>query len=234
MDLILSKDRYYVSIQGEGLTIGKPSIFLRLQGCNLNCKWCDTRFTWDEDDPDFKAFGRFLVDDLVEVFSKMNVRNLVITGGEPLLQQEAVLDLITALSKVTDLWTFEIETNGTLSPSFRYQSLPILFNVSPKLSGSGIRKEIRYDEYVLRDLDRNFNSIFKFAISSMEDVQEVNEIVESCGIRPEKIFLMPVGTTMAEMITKPHSLGLVHTCIERGYNLSTRLQIILWGSKQGV
>ena len=236
MELTLSKDRYFLTIQGEGSTIGKPSIFLRLQYCNLNCVWCDTRYTWDKRDKDFGKSMNIDVDDLVMILSNIDeVRNLVVTGGEPLLSrhQLPLLDLLTKLRQKNPSWTFEIETNGTLFPLEEFSKFEVQFNVSPKLSGSKIEYERRIVPYVLNALLKR-KSIFKFVVDTEQDLVEVQELVKRFKIDPSIVYIIPEAISKDMLVRRTLDMRLPWFCTVNGFNLGTRLQTILWGNRAGV
>jgi 7-carboxy-7-deazaguanine synthase len=99
------------SIQGEGALAGRPSTFVRLQGCTVGCSWCDTKYAWPLDG------GTKMT--VAEIFEQVHRPHIVITGGEPLLQDlDALLqsvgwDLITQV-ETTGFWDFK----GTLRPDW--------------------------------------------------------------------------------------------------------------------
>ena len=146
MNMAMSKDKFKVSgdgvfytLQGEGVSMGKPACFLRLHVCNLKCEWCDTRYTWDANTKEFWTEGKdwSIAETKLKVESSWGCRNtiipkrLVITGGEPLLQKEKI-DLL--LDKMPD-WLIEIETNGTVLPTVKMLER-CQFNCSPKLGNT--------------------------------------------------------------------------------------------------
>jgi len=90
----------FFSINGEGLQIGKPMAFIRLAGCNLRCKWCDTKDSWIQKD-------QATLEDIVKEVSKYNTEWVCITGGEPLLQ-----DIEPLIKKLQ--YKISLETNGTI------------------------------------------------------------------------------------------------------------------------
>ncbi|MDD5419791.1 MAG: 7-carboxy-7-deazaguanine synthase QueE, partial [Methanomicrobiaceae archaeon] len=93
------------SLQGEGLSQGKPCIFVRLAGCNLNCLWCDTRYA--------RTGGREVsVDEILDLVWRLNGGHICVTGGEPLLQRAELLELVKKFR--VHGYTVEIETNGTI------------------------------------------------------------------------------------------------------------------------
>jgi len=82
MGLLVSE--IFFSVQGEGPGIGKPAVFLRLSGCNLKCAWCDTKYTWHG--------GKMMTEPTVlKEIKRYPCKRLVVTGGEPLLQQDNLM-----------------------------------------------------------------------------------------------------------------------------------------------
>src|SRR6185295_15813278 len=106
----------FASIQGEGITCGMPSVFVRLALCNLQCRWCDTKYTWDWTRYDRAAetmqVGPEDVVGRVLAATGATVRNVVITGGEPLLQQRELADVARRLHDAG--LRIEVETGGTI------------------------------------------------------------------------------------------------------------------------
>ena len=155
----------FISIQGEGATMGSPSLFLRLGGCNLLCKsdsWvCDTIEVWRKSNK--VEFKDVLDEDEVD-FLRKSKSHLIITGGEPMLQQSRI---ISYLKWFEDWWgwlpTIEIETNGTIQPTAWLYRTVSHWNVSPKLEDSGELKRKRRVSKVIRFFSRRTNKkvIFK-------------------------------------------------------------------------
>jgi 7-carboxy-7-deazaguanine synthase len=107
----------FKTLQGEGMLIGTPSVFVRLAVCNLRCVWCDTKYTWVPKLLERERIRWFSVDGLVgEVVDIAgNVKNVVFTGGEPLLWWDlGLMDVISSLGLRGFL--IEVETNGTAIP----------------------------------------------------------------------------------------------------------------------
>src|ERR1700674_1282213 len=136
------------TFQGEGPSIGRRCSFLRLGGCNLHCSWCDTPYTWDWTGRNGKKYdpkvelSRMSTADVMASLSATHTEMLVISGGEPLLQQRALLPLLEAAAERG--WWTEIETAGTIAPTIETTERVSRFNVSPKLANSGNRLERRY------------------------------------------------------------------------------------------
>lgn len=211
----------FTSIQGEGSTAGKPAVFLRLSGCNLKCSWCDSQYAWTGgDDLGYNQIGFRIMKQAGD-----HIRRLVITGGEPLLQANELQPLIQALPG----WSIEIETNGTISPPFPYRN--IQYNVSPKLSSSGVTRDLALNILALKDF-RCYNSIYKFVVKDMIDLREVEDLVRTLPLYAENIYLMPEG--LDEETLRQRMLWIVVEAIKRGYNVSPRLQVSIWGNRRGV
>ena len=224
----------FASIQGEGPSVGETAVFLRLATCNLDCVWCDTAYSWD-----WERFDREQEEQLLSIKEVAQSiagllgpnRLLILTGGEPLLQQRPLAALLALLQKsVPDLRT-EVETNGTIAPTAALISAVRLFVVSPKLANSGVLENRRIRPQVLARYV-GLHAALKFVVTSVGDVEEVDSIVREQGMSSARVWLMPEGTTAETVTTRMKEL--VEICVERGYNLSPRLQILLWGDARGV
>jgi 7-cyano-7-deazaguanosine (preQ0) biosynthesis protein QueE len=221
----------FFSIQGEGVNIGKPSIFIRLYFCNLSCVWCDSKYTWENQDKAKEGIDYFLMDiqEILNYISKFDCNRVVITGGEPLLHQEKLKNLLKELKNKG--FYIEIETNGTIKPKEEIIKLVDLFNVSPKLSNSKVDYKLRIRNEVLKVFSEINNSIFKFVICDIKDLDEVDELVKKLNINKEKVYLMPEGTD--EKTIKERSLWLIDESKKRNYNFTTRLHILMFGNQRG-
>jgi 7-carboxy-7-deazaguanine synthase len=221
----------FFSIQGEGVNIGKPSIFIRFYFCNLNCIWCDSKYTWENQDKAKEGIDYFLMDiqEILNYISKFDCNRVVITGGEPLLHQENLKNLLKELKNKG--FYIEIETNGTIKPKEEIIKLVDLFNVSPKLSNSKVDYKLRIRNEVLKVFSEINNSIFKFVICDIKDLDEVDELVKKLNINKEKVYLMPEGTD--EKTIKERSLWLIDESKKRNYNFTTRLHILMFGNQRG-
>jgi len=202
----------FYSIQGEGSQIGMPAWFIRLSGCNLTCDFCDSKYAKDGQD--------LQISEIIDLIDD-RCQNIVITGGEPLLQPQ-IEDLVKELFKTGK--TIYIETNGTI-----YRPLIIgfcTFIVSPKPDFLNPR----YLD-VLRKWSLQADA-FKFVIRDRKDFDEVLRICALINVK-DNIYFMPEGTNEQDINSK--MLQIVEWVKEIGYGrITPRLQITLWGNKRGV
>lgn len=205
----------FFSIQGEGPNMGKPAIFVRLGGCNLACSWCDSKYTWDPKQADNKVSDLMT---LVKQIKKYPCKHLVITGGEPMLQQ----DKIKALLEKLPGYTAEIETNGSIES--KITDLVEQINCSPKLKNSG------NPSYPLSLKPTNKKVLYKFVVQKRADVAEIKAYVKKYKLPKERIWLMPEGTTKSAI--EKRSKWLIEVCKKEGYNFTPRLHIMLYGNQR--
>ncbi len=224
----------YQSQQGEGLWTGRNSVFLRVLGCSLRCRYCDTayaRFNRFDENPDIgvdlspeEIVGRVLLLDLP---------NVVITGGEPMESPE-IVELTQFLHDFD--YGITIETAGIVD-------LPVLcdlMSISPKMSNSTPRagdseslrqhEQHRYRPEIVQRLIRRYDYQLKFVVDNPEDVREVDEYVARLdGVNPDRVLLMPQAVDVETMVQKAE--WIVPTCEERGYRYCPRMQIVWSGHK---
>ena len=237
----LAVSEQFYSIQGEGKTMGVRAVFLRLAGCNLMCggmgtqfdgelhngaKWrCDSIEVWMKGKQ--KEFADVLDKELLNEIRQG--AHLVITGGEPLMQQAGIINYIYYLINEKKINPFvEIETNGTIIPNESLLKLVSQWNVSPKLLSSGNEKEIAIKDDVLNLLS-TFNTQYKFVVDTEEDLVEILELKE---IPRSKVWLMPAGEN--EELLKHKAENVAEICKLHKFNYSHRLHITLWNQKTGV
>lgn len=238
----------FFSIQGEGKSIGVPSIFVRTSRCNLHCIWCDTDYTWNwkgtrfphvnDAKPGYRKFDKkeWIADcDIAEVAKEIAAfpcQNVILTGGEPMLQQAGLVELMTELRMISPNYRFETETNGTMLPSPAFDAAIDQYNVSPKLENSGNVRRLREKPAVYRFFAASSKACFKFVIAEKKDLDEVLSLVEVYGIASEKIWLMPEGTSAKALAARRR--WLVEICKQHGFRFSDRLHVQIWGAKKGV
>lgn len=222
----------FLSVQGEGPRIGEPSIFVRFAYCNLSCSWCDTKYAWDfekyEHDGEVDILPiEEIVDNIIELTKNLECINIVFTGGEPLLQENAIVKIIKMLyNKDMCDYLFLIETNGTIPPKELkpINNEDVVLIVSPKLKNSGMNKIP-----VVAHLIYSYSQIYwKFVVNSIEDFEEIDRFVEEKQIY-SPIYIMPQCVVLEQLINSEY---LIPECIKRGYTYSPRLQV-LFGKKRG-
>lgn len=223
----------FASIQGEGASAGTPSVFVRLSLCNLACSWCDTAYTWDwkRYDPKAEIVERDVDKVLarVEALAGHAIRNVVLTGGEPLQQQEPLGELASALK--TCGFRLEIETNGTFVPSETLAAAIDQWNVSPKLANSGNPTEKRERPNALGWFAARPNALFKLVVSEPDDLVEIDGLLGRYGVPAQQVLLMAEGRTASVQMER--SRWLVGACQARGYRYTPRLHVLLWGDERG-
>lgn len=165
------------SLQGEGKNQGRPCLFIRLAGCNLNCRWCDTQ--------ESRVGGMEMsIDSVLERIWRINPAYVCITGGEPLLQSEELEHLLGSLSKRGLI--IDIETNGTIDFSRFFPCASVCMDV--KCPSSGERSDLALLEK-LRPQDS-----VKFVVGDETDCRYAQEVIRTHSI-PCDIFFSPVFGT---------------------------------------
>lgn len=219
----------FASLQGEGPSVGRPSTFVRLGLCNLRCTWCDTPYTWDWDRFDRSAEVAVRgIEELAAEVRALAPRNVVLTGGEPLMQQPGLVALIDALGPG---FRFEVETAGTLVPSPELVARVAQFNVSPKLAHSGNPAKRRRVPAALQAFADLPAASFKIVVTGPADHDEIDALLADFAIAPHRVWLMPEATDAETLVARSRSLA--EHCVARGFHLGTRLHVLLWGDTRG-
>ncbi len=227
----------FFSLQGEGFFAGVPSVFVRLAGCPLRCRWCDTKYAWDQ-----RAGQDYSVEEIAQTIKSRFYRDrfIVITGGEPMINSDLpqlVRQLKTADKHIT------IETVGI---AFIPDLACDLMSISPKLSNSAptaedrsqkteIRRQkfLRLDIAVLRELIDNYKYQLKFVVDSKADLSEIQQTLENIrNIDSENVMLMPQAATRDELLAK--SPMVADMCKRTGFAFCQRLQVLLWNNQRGM
>jgi 7-carboxy-7-deazaguanine synthase len=237
----------FVSVQGEGKLTGVPSAFVRLSGCNLRCRWCDTPYaSWDPDG------GPRAIDDLVAWARSTGVRHAVLTGGEPMLFP-GLRTLAARLAAPRDHagadMHITVETAGTVLPPEDESATPLavhLMSISPKLASStpvgdprdptgawAARHESRrLNLPVLQELLDAFpERQLKFVVTAAPDLAEIDALLAQLhGWTPADVLLMPEGVA-----APPPALRqlVLDACLARGFRYCHRLHVELFGNTRG-
>ena len=225
----------FYSLQGEGFLAGIPSVFVRLAGCPLRCRWCDTKYAWD------KTKGTdYAVDEIVRTVQQWPCKFVVITGGEPMIDPDRPIntEMPSLVQKLKEIGKhITIETAGI---SFLPGMSCDLMSISPKLSNSTpndpelvkIHEDSRLDIAVLRALIDGYSYQLKFVVDSEKDLPEIQQTIEEIGnVDLEKVMLMPQAKTRDELLAK--SPMVAEMCKQTGFAFSLRLQVLLWNNERG-
>ena len=236
----------FAALQGEGVSAGRPCVFVRLSRCNLACHWCDTAYTWrfegdnrpHDDGIDFARADNQVTLDEADVAARLHallpadpaVRRIVITGGEPLLQAPALARMLDALEALGGAF-IEVETNGSIVPPEALALRVHQWNVSPKLAHSGNARDLAIRPEALAAFVADRRAFFKFVVATPGDVEEVATLAEAHAIPAARILLMPEGRDSATL--RGRARWLADLALARGYGLSDRLHIHLFGDTRG-
>lgn len=250
-------EKPFVTIQGEGPNAGKNTIFIRFFGCNLanSCgvKWCDSGhsfYTTKELDPiaskpDSMTFPN--VEAMYKyVFEDMGIaefNNVVFTGGEPLLWQFTIAQLLRMLrDNYKREISVEIETNGTvpietdLTDWFRM----VHFNISPKVH---VVKNFPLIAQLnncrsAKEAGSSFETFdhHDWCLKFVFEGEETKDLVKACldkyNVSKSKVYLMPEGVTRKKQIASMAKCA--EYCVNEGYNFSPRLHVLIWDIAKGV
>jgi 7-carboxy-7-deazaguanine synthase len=218
----------FYSVQGEGTLAGVPSVFVRTSGCNLRCSWCDTPYTsWKPEGEDLDLPA---IVDQVTAFA--HASHVVITGGEPMIAK-GIVELSERFRALGLHITFE--TAGTVFVPVQCD----LMSISPKLANStpegvfhATHDQLRLQPEVLRRLTREYDYQLKFVVAAESDLAELQRIAESVNAPPEKIILMPEGTSAETLSAR--GPWIAELCKTHGYRFGPRLHVYLYGNRRGV
>ncbi|NNC90466.1 MAG: 7-carboxy-7-deazaguanine synthase QueE [Akkermansiaceae bacterium] len=235
------------TLQGEGVDAGVPAVFIRASLCNLHCVWCDTDYTWNWEGTPWpherdgeEGYAKFRKAEQIIEMTPAEVaaaaaafpcRHLVLTGGEPLLQEDAFVEVLEILRAADPDWTVEIETNGTLRPGDRCDALVGRYNVSPKLTNSGNADDLRLRPDAIAFFRDSPKAWFKFVVADPADLAEVEGLQALLALPPDRILVMPEARTPDGLAARS---WVAEACLRHGYRFSDRLHLRLWGARRGV
>lgn len=234
----------FTSIQGEGLRVGIPSVFVRILGCDLRCWWCDTAYSsWNPEK------GKTMtIPQIIHEIEKTLLSEVVITGGEPTLFPTQLRELARTLDKKGCF--ISIETAG----HHYIPDLPLhLVTISYKLPSSHQlplntppppkwKQKPLPDDYLqsLKLWTDNYYTQIKFTALGYASYTEISQALDSLRmahipvdqlIKEHRVFIMPEGTTHEQL--KQYSEEVALMCIQMGLRMSDRLHIRIWDNKRG-
>lgn len=252
------------TIQGEGKLIGTSCLFIRTSACNLRCAWmgangdgslCDTPYSSHKPEKNIME-----VDDIIEIVldntQPYNIKHIVISGGEPTMQTEALEELVERLSFLG--YHITIETNATIF-SEKLAKFVNLISMSPKLSSStpwednlkntgmnfnqkwAVKHEkLRFQSEVINNWvnkSKEYGNDFqlKYVISNVDDLIEIDQVLQllnNPNISPSDICLMPEGIDSDSLDQR--TSWMLEEAIKRGWRFTPRLHIQLFGKNRYV
>lgn len=173
----------FVSINGEGCRAGELAVFIRFRTCNLNCSYCDTR--WANSD---NAAAEFMTaENIAEYVSATGVKNVTLTGGEPLLQGDlySLIELLTIQGN-----SVEIETNGSiLIKELSQKKCRPIFTLDYKLPDSGMEKNMLTENYSYLCK----SDVVKFVAGSKSDLERAVQIIKKFNLAEKcHVYISPV------------------------------------------
>ncbi|GAA0632247.1 7-carboxy-7-deazaguanine synthase QueE [Kutzneria viridogrisea] len=221
------------TVQGEGPAAGTLATFIRLSGCNLSCGWCDTPYTWDATRYDLRATTRHVTPrDLAEQALAVTPGGIVVvTGGEPLLQQDRPpwAELLRELAAARPV---HIETNGTLVPNSVTLAAASCIVVSPKLPNAGGHRG--HQDPAMPPAWREIITDtvhLKVVCHGADDVRQAVTLAESLGCPPARVWVMPEGRDQTTLASRWPVIA--DAAARHGINATHRLHVLAWGDARG-
>ena len=209
----------FESINGEGRRVGQLAIFIRLQKCNLNCSYCDTRWANGDDAP----YTLMSEDEIYDRILKSGIKNITLTGGEPLLHKDVEI-LLEKIGENPNL-SLEIETNGSIElEKFSKLKNPPLFTMDYKLPSSKMENKMCLGNFkYLTSKDT-----VKFVVGTIEDLKKAKEIIERYSLIGKcAVYFSPVFNSIDPIeivkFMKENRLN--------GVNLQLQIHKFIWDPK---
>ncbi len=207
MEDIFNVVEIFYSVEGEGSFIGYPTVFVRLEGCNLRCEWCDTTYSYDG-----KTFKQLSLKKIIDEIKKYKAKRVCITGGEPLLNKN-VDTLIKTVVK--EGYYLIIETNGTVFNNIVEEALKSVYPnfylvVSPK-------PEVKYD--INKSLLKYINE-FKFVVDKYITLKDILKYKNLYKLKPlilqpesnKKKFIKKALKLQEELLDKDIEARVIPQC----------------------
>ncbi len=226
-DATVYLSEHFLSIQGEGPSLGRIAYFLRFAGCSTRCKFCDSRYSWSKGE-EFSVSS--LLGEVAKFYPKFNL--LVITGGEPLDQKDAFYFLGWELWNRFSL-PIEVETCITSDLSFSDTDNSLFrWIISPK-DQSIQEVERSTNKEMVRYLVKTFPSkvFVKPVVTNEDSLRFWMDWINNVGISKDKVYLMPEAASCKELESK--SLWRAEKAVELGVNFSYRLHLQIWKGRKG-
>lgn len=207
----------FFSIQGEGVEIGLPTVFLRLFACDLRCSWCDSMYAVEGRD-----FKEMTLSDVKRELERFGCKRVCITGGEPLIQKKELEVLVRDL--LGEGYSIVLETGGHKEPPPVFWHESCIISMDCKCPSSGMEKKMRFDLFErLRPKDQ-----LKFVIKDEVDYAYAKEVLNRYSIKANIVFQPVYGTSLRWLAEKVINDKLV------GIRVLPQLHKVIWGDVRGV
>ena len=210
----------FISINGEGLKQGELALFIRFKGCNLRCSYCDTKYSFEN-----PKYIEETVDEIIEYVDKSHVKNITLTGGEPLLQRD-INELIEKLANKK--YNVEIETNGSIDISNFVNNEYVSYTLDYKLPTSLMENKMNFDNYKYI----NKKDSVKFVCGDNDDLLKAKYIMEKYDlINKTRCIISPVFN----MINLEDIVLFLKDNNLNGVKMQLQIHKIIWDpNKRGV
>ena len=224
------------TLQGEGPAAGQSAVFVRLMGCNLSCSWCDTAYTWDAERYELRIGTHWRTPNeiLTDIAQRAAMGVVVVTGGEPLLQQHHPAWSKFLAGLMDGGWRLHIETNGTQVPTAETLAAAEVICVSPKLGNAGTHRG--HQDPTLRaefiDLAHAHPCLhLKVVCQDADDVAVAVTMADAHRWPYDRVWVMPEGTTIDVLNLRWPAIA--DTAARFGINATHRLHVLAWGDERG-
>jgi 7-carboxy-7-deazaguanine synthase len=215
------------TLHAQGASAGRRCSVIQMGGCNLSCVWCDSPFTWDSSRFDLaRELTYWPVLEVAAQALACRPAVVVISGGEPLLQQKAPAwpMLLEALGGNE----IGVETNGTIAPTENTLRGVSWVTVSPKLAHSGDPAWARINNEVLPEwgrLAQQYDIDFSFVVRDVSDVSTIGTLVTIHGLPAARVWVIPEGTTSVTVVKRMRQVS--EATLSAGFNLSPRITALV-------
>lgn len=209
----------FVSVDGEGPTAGELAVFIRFQGCNLRCSYCDTKYSWDEESKN--NIEVLNANEIYDYIKSTNVKNVTLTGGEPLIQ-ENIDNLLELLNEDEEL-VIHIETNGSVNiKDFKDKYKNIIFILDYKCPSSNMIKQM--DKENLNIVDNK--DVYKFVVGTKEDLNKALEIIKLYDLQNK--CLVYFSAVFGSLLTMEEIVEFMKENNLNNVRLQVQLHKIIW------
>ena len=226
----------FYTLEGEMPLMGRPSVFLRMSGCNLRCPafkspdspyGCDSYVSWSKKNK--RSFEEVLDIMNTQGFTERLKKGAILklTGGEPLIHQATLINFVEWFeTQIGFDLAIDFETNATIQPLEDWSQFGTTFTTSPKLASNGDPEDKRYKPEVLK-WHIEYGSNFKFVVQSEGDIDEIDKkYVQALGMPKSAIWLMPCCGSRQEHLDKATQVAEWAKQFDVGF--SPRMHLLLW------